>query len=391
MMPKFEMESDEDNIDEKEGVIYPPSYHEKKMISVNDIGIDTTQSRHGEWENDELDLQLMGSVEEIGLIYDIMVRPTDSVKYGGEHDKPYVCVAGSRRFHSMIATGHIEVPCVVRDLNDIEAVEISLSENIGRKDLTDYQEQRAVNLWYKMLLEKSIADSKLNLKDALFLRYNEETGKNAVWNEKITKGFEDWKYSIEYNMKANIIKEIAKKLYGENRDTVHQMLSMGDISPEVQVLLKTYHERTPQDLEILKSYGIDEHFVMGKKGFLVLREIEKKFLGDSEIKSKTQKIFEMIKKSGIDKEASIYEQAYILKDIRDELGKGKSFDVIMEEKELRKKEFEMEIARRTIIRVPPNYIKWHERACSELRKSSSEIISYIYLEWLKNKAQEKDW
>ena len=63
-MGKFEMESDEDvSIDEKAGVVYPPHYQEEKIISVDDIILDTTQARHGEWENDELDLQLMSSIE----------------------------------------------------------------------------------------------------------------------------------------------------------------------------------------------------------------------------------------------------------------------------------------------------------------------------------------
>ena len=371
-MTKFEMTTEKKIENKETGKIYPDNYLEKKMISVDDIIIDTTQARHGEWEDDDRDRQLIGSVEEIGLIYDIIVRPTDSIKYGGETDMPYACVAGSRRFNAMIAVGHTRVPCIIRDLDDIEAVETSLSENIGRKDLTDYQEQRGVNLWFDMLWEKRTRE---------FMENNEI---NEISNTK------------KKTISAIIAKEIAKKLYGENQERVYEALRMGDLPSKVQILLKKYHERTPEEIKYLKSQGISEKFIMGKKGFLVLKEIEKKYLGDSKIKSKTQKIFEMIKKSGLDKEDSIYEQAYILKDIRDKLAegikKGKSFEIIMEKIQAKKKEFEFEEgAQRYIIRMPPEYIAWHNKACAEFKKSSSEVISYIYLSWLKKKAKKNDW
>ncbi len=83
---------------------------------------------------------------------------------------------------NLIATGHTEIPCVIRDLTDIQAIETSLSENIGRKNLTDYQEQRSVNLWYDMLLEKK--------------KKNEST------------------ISVESKIEFSVKEEIAKKLYG---------------------------------------------------------------------------------------------------------------------------------------------------------------------------------
>lgn len=371
-MGKFEMESDEDvSIDKKDGVVYPSDYQERKMISVNDIMFDTTQSRHGEWENDDLDLQLMGSVEEIGLIYRIIVRPTDSIKYGGNPDKPYVCVAGSRRFHSMIASGHTEVPCVVRDFSDIEAVEISLSENIGRKELSPFQEQRAINLWFNMLHEKKTQEFMEN---------------NKVDN------VEDMKDGNKRSIRASIIQEIANKIYGKSIDRVYEILRIGALDDKVKILLKKVSERTPEEIEYIKSQGISNDFVMNKRGLVIIREIEKKYFSDFALMAKTQKIFEMIKKGKIDKESGSKWQIYILKDIRDKLKTGKSFEVVMEELETKEKEYEVEEGtQRYVVRILPNYIKWHERACSELRKSSSEVISYIYFEWLKNKAKENDW
>lgn len=371
-MGKFEMESDKDvSIDEKAGVVYPPHYQEEKMISVDDITIDTTQARHGEWENDELDLQLMSSIEEIGLIYDIMIRPTDSVKYGGNTDKPYACIAGSRRLNSMIAAGHIEVPCIIRDLNDIEAVTYSLSENIGRKPLSPFQEQRAVNLWFNMLLK--------------------ERNQEFMENEEVDN-IKDISDGDKRNIRATIVQEIAKKIYGNQQSKVSVILGVGKLSDEEKILLKKVSERTPEDFEYLKSKGIAKDFVMSKNGLLIIKQIKKKFLGDFSDSEKTQKIFEMIKKGGIDKHSLHGMQNIILKDIRDELKAGKSFEVVMEELETKEKEYLVEEGLQTYsIRVPPNYTRWHERACSEARKKSSDMILSIYLAWLKNKAKKNDW
>ena len=52
---------------------------------------------------------------------------------------------------------------------------------------------------------------------------------------------------------------------------------------------------------------------------MIIREIEKKFLGEFTQSVKTQKVFEMLKKGGIDKHSHYGLQNIILKDIRDEI------------------------------------------------------------------------
>jgi len=419
------MTSEEEVEIEKTGKVYPDNYMEKKMISVDDIIIDTTQARRGEWEDDERDRQLIGSVEEIGLIYDIIVRPTDSIKYGGKTDKPYACVAGSRRLNAMISAGNTKVSCIVKDVSDIEAVEISISENIGRKDLTPFQEQRAVNLWYDMKIEKKINEVKeLNQDTEKFFEFNkknvddkDKTIVNLIQDNPIIEQKEIAEYlnvsggtislhikklkklgilrDYPFNIEISIKEEIARKLYGgaQHVQKVNDALRMGNISPKTQILLKGYHERTPEELEYLKSQGIDEHFVMGKQSFLILSKIEKEYLGEFSESEKNQKIFEMIKKGKIDEKKEDKWQAYYLENIKDELAKGKSFEVVMEELENPfQREFIFEEGtQRYNIKIPAEYVVWHNKACAEFKKSSSETISYIYLLWLEKQAKDKDW
>ena len=70
--------------------------------------------------------ELAGSVKEHGVLQPIIVTPKD----GG-----YAIVAGERRYRAAKLAGLTEVPVVVRSLSDQHQLEISLIENIQRRDL----------------------------------------------------------------------------------------------------------------------------------------------------------------------------------------------------------------------------------------------------------------
>jgi len=91
----------------------------------------------------EADLEdLANSIREKGLLQPIVVRPV------GEGE--YEIVAGERRWRAAQRAGVHDVPVLVRDLSDGEALEIALIENIQRADLNPLEEARA----YGMLLEQ---------------------------------------------------------------------------------------------------------------------------------------------------------------------------------------------------------------------------------------------
>ena len=84
--------------------------------------------------------ELTRSIEEEGVIQPLLVR---RVK-----DK-FEIVVGSRRFAAARAAGLKEVPAIVREMSDDEAIIASLTENIQRGDLEPEEEARA----YKTLVE----------------------------------------------------------------------------------------------------------------------------------------------------------------------------------------------------------------------------------------------
>ena len=71
--------------------------------------------------------QLARSIEENGLLQPIAVRPTLS---GG-----YTIIAGERRWRAARLAGLSQVPVVIREVTDQQAMELALIENLQREDL----------------------------------------------------------------------------------------------------------------------------------------------------------------------------------------------------------------------------------------------------------------
>ncbi len=79
--------------------------------------------------------QLTASVRERGVLEPVLVRPIE----GG-----YELVAGERRTRAAKDAGLREVPALVLELDDREALEISIIENLQREDLNAVEETEAV-------------------------------------------------------------------------------------------------------------------------------------------------------------------------------------------------------------------------------------------------------
>lgn len=71
------------------------------------------------------------SIKEKGILEPILIRPKDG---------QFEIIAGERRFKAAEIAGLTEIPCIEYDIADNEALEISIIENIQRKDLTIYEQ-----------------------------------------------------------------------------------------------------------------------------------------------------------------------------------------------------------------------------------------------------------
>lgn len=100
------------------------------MLSINEIQRNEDQPRK---TFDEGALQeLSDSITQHGVLQPLLVRP---LPQGG-----YQLVAGERRWRASRMAGLKEVPVVIRELSDVETMEIAIIENLQREDLNPIEE-----------------------------------------------------------------------------------------------------------------------------------------------------------------------------------------------------------------------------------------------------------
>jgi ParB family transcriptional regulator, chromosome partitioning protein len=78
--------------------------------------------------------ELASSIAQLGVLQPVLVRPVD----GG-----YQLIAGERRWRAAQRAGLATVPAIVRESDDVSAVERALVENLHRDDLTPLEEAAA--------------------------------------------------------------------------------------------------------------------------------------------------------------------------------------------------------------------------------------------------------
>ena len=87
--------------------------------------------------------ELAESIKSKGLVQPILVRPSKA------DENSYEIIAGERRWRAaQIAQLH-EIPAVIKNLDDVEALEIAIIENIQRSDLSPIEEAAG----YKRLID----------------------------------------------------------------------------------------------------------------------------------------------------------------------------------------------------------------------------------------------
>lgn len=108
-----------------------------KTISIEQI--DTSPTNPRKFFDRERMQELTESVKLHGILQPLLVRPVpgwDPSKIGA----PYELVCGHRRFSAALAAGLDEVPAVVREMTDTQALEVQVIENLQRDDLHPLEE-----------------------------------------------------------------------------------------------------------------------------------------------------------------------------------------------------------------------------------------------------------
>lgn len=79
---------------------------------------------------------LAGSIKDKGVLEPILVRRKDAEAEGSS----LLIISGERRYRAAMEAGLIEIPVIEMEVDEDEALEIALIENLQRKDLTPFEE-----------------------------------------------------------------------------------------------------------------------------------------------------------------------------------------------------------------------------------------------------------
>jgi ParB family chromosome partitioning protein len=102
-------------------------------VSIAEIRTNKYQPRI-EFNKEKLE-DLINSIKEKGVVQPVLVR---RVQEGG-----YELIAGERRLRAVKTLGHDKIPAIVRNVADIDMLELSLIENIQREELNAMEEAHA--------------------------------------------------------------------------------------------------------------------------------------------------------------------------------------------------------------------------------------------------------
>ena len=111
----------------------------EQMLKINQVEPNREQPRK-HFEEDAL-LELADSIKQYGVLQPLLVRKRKDY---------YEIIAGERRWRAAKLAGVKEVPVIIKEYTEQQAVEIALIENIQREDLNPIEEA----MGYRQLMEE---------------------------------------------------------------------------------------------------------------------------------------------------------------------------------------------------------------------------------------------
>lgn len=243
----------------------------QREIPITEIVLPSSQPRR--YFDAETLSQLSASISQFGVLEPLLVRPIEN--------NSYELVAGERRLRASQMAGLTSVPVVIRSLNDEDAWQLSLIENLLREGLNPLEETEGILQLLVLQLDETIP----SVVKLLNRMQNEAKG-------KVT-------HNVIGSPKAQIV------------ESVFQDLGLMNWQSFVQNRIPLL--KLPSDiLEVMRSGQLDytKAIVIAKvkdeaMRESLLKEVIEKSLSLSEIRQKVAEINQMVKqedtlKSGLD-------------------------------------------------------------------------------------------
>ena len=201
---------------------------------------------------EEID-ELVRSINEKGLLQPIVVRFT------GEY---YQIVAGNRRYHACSTLGWRKIVCHIVELNDQEAFEISLIENIQRKNLEPIEEAYAYKNYVLAFGWGGISQLAAKI------------GKSVSYIDKFIRLLDLPTDILDSISKSEITKSTAEELLSIKEN--HTQSKIAQIIRERKLSSRQARELV-QNHKVDSIYGFDEKHTLQEKFIDIDRKTQKSF------------------------------------------------------------------------------------------------------------------
>jgi ParB family chromosome partitioning protein len=152
-----------------------------EFVAIDQIQVSDQPRRYFDAEKQA---QLTESVKQYGILEPLIVRSLN--------DGRYRLIAGERRYRAAKSAGLSEVPVVIREMNDTEALHISLIENLQRDDLNPLDETESILKLLSIRLNMDVQDVPMllyQMKNAIE-KTSEKISEKAAFSNGVSKDSE---------------------------------------------------------------------------------------------------------------------------------------------------------------------------------------------------------
>ena len=251
----------------------------EQMLKLSMIEPNRDQPRRM-FEEDSL-LELADSIKQFGVLQPLLVQNK------GDY---YEIIAGERRWRAAKLAGIKEVPVIIREYTEQQAVEIALIENIQRENLNPIEEAMA----FKRLLEEfslkqdevaeRVSKSRTAVTNSMRLLKLDERVKQMIIDDMISTGHARTLLAIEDKEQQYIL---ANKIFDEK-------LSVRETEKLIKDLKKPKKEKIKPVIENDFIYRDSEEKLKSKMGTKVSVNNKANGKGRIEIEYYSEKEFERI-------------------------------------------------------------------------------------------------
>lgn len=237
-----------------------PSGPRMRMISLNNIDPNPQQAR-SELGNIK---ELVSSIKSKGILEPILVRPKDG---------RYEIIAGERRFIAAKNAGLEEVPCIEKDVEDNEAMEIALIENLQRKDLNVFEEADGLKAlsdiygYNHQQISDKIGKARSTITEIISIckipsdirnlcKKNKLYSRTTIIEISKQKSLENMKKLIteivERDLKREDTRELSKKIIGKIKKTSRYVYNYKGKIPEIYKLRLEFKKQEVKKEDIIR-------------------------------------------------------------------------------------------------------------------------------------------